>query len=267
MEVNYSLIAELPDLKFDPEATFELPEHFLGSLEGKVFPGEMDCIRLLWFQKFNRKLAAFFSGRLPNNDLLPGLDATAFHTDNEGFHQAPAYLQNLVRWKERQKEYPNETLISQKLQEFHYGQMRCSKNRFLKCWGELELNRLNLLAAGRCEINSLDKEEQLIKGNGYSELLHDFSVREKIIRTEFSVAPQLEIIIKKINYQERELAMDQVRWDMIDEINRFEYFTVDVLLGYFQKLLLLERWATLLQRKKPVNPVELANKMIKEVHN
>ena len=40
----------------------------------------------------------------------------------------------------------------------------------------------------------------------------------------------------------REKFIDQLRWDMIDQINTFSYFKVDVLLGYLLKLMIVERW-------------------------
>jgi len=56
-----------------------------------------------------------------------------------------------------------------------------------------------------------------------------------------------------------------LRWNAIDEINRFEYFTVNVILGYFQKLLLISRWKQVLKPESPVDPVGIAEKMMQNI--
>jgi hypothetical protein len=263
MSVYYSFIAGLPELEFTPEATFELPVQFMGKLEEQLSLEELEFARLLWFQKFHRKIALFFSGTAVD-EPLPGFDAEAFHPEHELFLQLPCYLQKLAIWRERKKEHIPEMLVAQKLQFYYYGQLLGSENRFLRHWGELELNRLNFLAARRSEQLSADKQKQLIGTNEYYDLLLEFPVGHKIVHTEFSDANRLEAISEKPNYLEREVEMDRLRWDSIDDINQFEYFTVDVILGYLQKLLLLERWNNIFHPENPVVPVEQAEKMIKE---
>jgi len=56
--------------------------------------------------------------------------------------------------------------------------------------------------------------------------------------------------------------MDRLSWEAIDEINRFEYFSVDVLLGYFQKVLILERWKGIFSRKETEGLGEMAGRLI-----
>ena len=41
---------------------------------------------------------------------------------------------------------------------------------------------------------------------------------------------------------EREKAIDRIKWNYIDELNTFNYFTVEVVLGYLLKWILLNRW-------------------------
>ena len=262
MSVYYSFIAGLPDLEFAPEANFELPDDFMAKLEEQLPPEELALARLLWLQKFQQGITQLLSGRNKLVEHVSGFETEAFDSGHESFHQLPVYLQKLTVWKESQKEQPSEMLIAQKLQYFYYRQLLSSGNRFLQHWGELELNRLNFLAAHRSEKLSAKKENQLIKGNDYYELLMEFPAGHKITHTEFLAANQLETITAKSNYLERETEMDRLRWDCIDEINRFEYFTIDVILGFLQKLLLLERWKNIYNPEKPVDPVETAEKLI-----
>ena len=264
MNLYYSFITELPDLEFDPDSNFDLPDQFLSNHRDKLEHEDLELVRLLWYQKFHHKVVEFLTGQLESDEPLLRFDLSVFQSEAEDFYKLPDYLQKLVKWTESQQDQPQRMLVAQKLQTLYFGQLHESENQFLQQWAEKELNLLNFLAARRCEILSIDKNRQLIQGNEYVDLLLEYPTSEKIVRTEFEVASQLNSIIENTNYQEREFALDKVRWNLIDEINRFEYFTVNVILGYFQKLLLLERWTTILKSDKTVNPVEIANKLVKE---
>ncbi|HKJ43724.1 MAG TPA: DUF2764 family protein [Sunxiuqinia sp.] len=264
MNLYYSFITELPDLEFDPDAKFDLPDQFLAHHRDKLQPEDLELVRLLWYQKFHDKVVEFLIGELESDEPLLRFDLSVFQSEAEDFHKLPNYLQNLVIWSESQQEQSPRMQVAQKLQTLYFEQLLGSENQFLQQWAEKELNLVNFLAARRCEILSVDKNKQLIHGNEYVDLLLEYPTAEKIVRTEFSVASQLVSILENNNYQEREFAVDKIRWNLIDEINRFEYFTVDVVLGYFQRLMLLERWTTIFQSDKTVNPVEIANNLVKE---
>ena len=264
MGVYYSFIAGLPDLEFNPEADNGLSDHFMEKLEEQLSPEEMGFARLLWLRKFQDEIIRFFSSGTTDSSPVPGIEAEAFHPEHESFSDIPCYLQKLAAWRERKKDTASVMQTAQKLQFFYFEQLLNSENRFLRHWGETEINRLNFLAARRSEQLGAAKEKQLIAGNEYHDLLLEFPVTHKITHTEFYGANRLEAISEKANYLEREMETDRLRWDSIDEINRFEYFTVDVILGYLQKLLLLERWQKIFNPSEPVAPVEMAEKLIQE---
>ena len=43
----------------------------------------------------------------------------------------------------------------------------------------------------------------------------------------------------------REMDLDKLMWKKIDELNLFNYFNVNVLLGYIAKLKIIDRWLSL----------------------
>jgi hypothetical protein len=258
----YAFIAGLPELNFQAGNNFYEPDLFLGRLAGVLSPEELKWAALLWFRKFHNGIRYFLGNSQHAENLPPEFPAGKFDPQNDSFQQIPEYLQSLVHWKKKYGENEGELVIGQKLQEFYFAQLLGSGNRFLKLWGESELNLLNYLAARRCKNMPDEKKDQLIAGNEYYNLLLDFQGNPKIINSEFTAAGRLEKIAENPNYFERELEMDKLRWDTIDTVNRFEYFTIDIILGYFQKLLLLERWKNIHQPQSVREPVEMAEKMV-----
>jgi hypothetical protein len=49
-------------------------------------------------------------------------------------------------------------------------------------------------------------------------------------------------IAKNDDIQEREKAIDQMKWNYLDDVTFFEYFTIDRILAFMIKLGMVERW-------------------------
>ncbi len=262
MSAYYSFIAGLPDLEFDIESDISVPVLYPGILEEILPAEELEWIRLLWLRKFHLEIIFWLSGEGHGEGLPSELPVEAFHSANEAFRDLPAYLQQLVLWKENDRGELPPAKIAHRLQQLYFRELLTSGNHFMKEWGEFEMNLLNFLAAHRSETSAADKKQQLIPGNNYYELLQEYATSQKIVHTEFSAAAKLETLFVNANFLEGELEIDKLRWNAIDEINRFEYFTIDVVLGYFQKLLLLERWKKIVRSGAEVNLMEMAKKLI-----
>jgi hypothetical protein len=262
MSAYYSFIAGLPDLEFDAEYDISLPVLYPGILEEMLPAEELEWVRLLWLRKFHLVIISWLSGEGQGEGLPAELPVEAFHSTNDAFQDLPAYLQQLVLWKENDRGELPSAKIAHRLQQLYFRELLTSGNHFMQEWGESEMNLLNFMAANRSELLATDKKQQLIPGNNYYELLQEFTTSQKIIHTEFAPAAKLETLFTNANLLERELEIDKLRWNTIDEINRFEYFSIDIVLGYFQKVLLLERWKKILHNKTAVDPREMAKKLV-----
>ena len=43
--------------------------------------------------------------------------------------------------------------------------------------------------------------------------------------------------------------VDLLKWDMVDELNTFDYFSAEKVFGYFVKLMITERWFRLIPKQ------------------
>ncbi len=263
MSFYYSFIAGLPDLEFDVGQDTALPVLYPGILEEILPPEELEWVRLLWLRRFHLPVIAWLSGESQGEDLPPELPVEAFHSANEAFQALPLYLRQLVLWKENDRGELPSARIAHRLQQLYFRQLLASPNQFIREWGQSEMNLVNFMAARRSEATAADKKQQLIPGNSYYELLQEFTTSQKIIQTEYQLAAKLEPLFANANLLERELEMDRLRWNAIDEINRFEYFTLDVILGYFQKVLLLQRWRKIVHPREPLGIREITGIYLK----
>ncbi|MGE4585886.1 MAG: DUF2764 family protein [Mangrovibacterium sp.] len=262
MSAYYSFISGLPDLEFDTQGGQKLPELYPGTLEDLLANAEVEWVRLLWIRQYHRGIVDYLSGEKRETGLPPGIPGGAFHSAAEEFGLLPEYLRKFVLWKENDRAELPRPRITHRLQILYFRQLLHAGNRFLRHWGVWEMNLLNFFAARRSELLQAEKKEQLIPGSSYSDLLLEFSCNQKIIHTEFSAVPQLEPLLAQPDLLRREQETDRLRWQAIEEINRFEYFSVDVILGYYQKLLLLERWQRITHARETADPLEIAGKYL-----
>lgn len=261
MNRYYAFISGLTVLRFDEHKIAVSPEDFISRLSEILPVEELGWIIWLWFRKYHPGILFFLAGQANRGKLPPGFPVEKFNPEHETFNQLPEYLRNTVRWINSNHGNTDLRLIGRKLNEFYFNQLKNSENRFLQKWGESERNLLNYLTALRFSSSQEEKQDNLISGNNYYQILIQYPFDAKIVRSEFSGAEALEQVSHAGNYLERERTIDRFRWEQIDRINRFQYFTPDVILGYFQKLLIGERWQRIFHAASQSDPEILAEKM------
>lgn len=62
---------------------------------------------------------------------------------------------------------------------------------------------------------------------------------------EFAEASRLEEVLETGDLLARERALDSLTWDKIVELNRFDYFNLDAILGFIARLHVIDRWFSL----------------------
>ena len=88
---------------------------------------------------------------------------------------------------------------------------------------------------------------------GFNDFISD-SIRHSNL-SDFGLGKELPFAGKIIEFIEvqkylnLEQYLDYVRFETIDELNRFNYFSIEQVLGYSLKLEILERWAFLTEAR------------------
>ena len=64
----------------------------------------------------------------------------------------------------------------------------------------------------------------------------------EFISEEFEEAPALENALNSADILSRERGLDDLMWAKIDNLTLFNYFDIDVILGFIAKLNIVARW-------------------------
>lgn len=161
------------------------------------------------------------------------------------FIKLPDFITDFV-YNQYQKDTPDPIIVMEShLYTDFYAWVETINNDYIQSWFEFDRNLRNILIALNCRKFNLPLEHQLV---GHGEIV------ERLLRShsgdfglskEFPIFEQLNRINEITNIYEREEALDALRWKWIDNQNFFQYFTIDRILGYYCKIIMLQRWMAL----------------------
>jgi hypothetical protein len=171
----------------------------------------------------------------------------------------PGYMVEVIRaWLASEKTL--DMFEAEKLLTEGYFQMATtSGNKFLKSWIEFEFDMNNILVLKNALDLGVDVSQQIIGANPLSEELKTISRRKSDFKvpTEPEYAGQIFNIAGESEFLEREIKIDLAKWNWINDLVFFEYFTIDFILGYLVKLSIALRW-------KSLDP-EIGERMLKKL--
>jgi hypothetical protein len=115
-------------------------------------------------------------------------------------------------------------------------------SEFLRKWFLFNRDLNNLLTALICRKYDIPYENQIVGTDETAETIRKSHARDFGLSSEIDWLEDLLNITKNDDVQEREKAIDQLRWKYLDDVTFFEYFTIDTILAFTIKLGMVERW-------------------------
>lgn len=171
--------------------------------------------------------------------------------------QLPFYMQQFIHaYKYEDPVFKGYSWDNQ-LSWLYYDHMFQTDSIFLREWFTFDLHVKNILAALNVRKYKLPAETAYIGKNEVNEALRGSSLTDFGLSGEVPYVNRLVSIHENGNPMDKELALDLLRWNHLDELNTFNYFTIEVLLAFTIKLIMAERWFNL-------NPEE-GRKMFREI--
>ena len=116
---------------------------------------------------------------------------------------------------------------------------------FLNAWFIFERDLKNLLTAISARRHGLPLEGQLIGKNEVTAAIRKSHARDFGLANEYPYIEKLLKVEEQTDILDRERTITQLKWTQIDELNTFNYFTIDKILGFLLKLISFERWSNL----------------------
>lgn len=128
------------------------------------------------------------------------------------------------------------------LTTLYYEHLLNSKNSFIRNWFNFNKVLTNITTALLCRKYEMPYEFQVLGMDETAEIIRKSHARDFGVSSDFHYVEELIGIAKIEDFEEREKALDKIRWDYLDEITFFEYFTIDRIMAFILKLGMVERW-------------------------
>lgn len=151
---------------------------------------------------------------------------------------APKFIQWIDRQGINREEISEEELFGH---WYRYGMLQ--KNRFLRDWFTFNLDLNNVLTAFICRKNGWDIAKHLVGESQVTNCMREhLNDKDFGLTAEWEYYPVVAQIAAEDDIMEKEKKTDALKWDWIDEMNTFNTFSVEVVIGHYLKCEMIERW-------------------------
>lgn len=241
----FYLISSLPEMVLDQSrAPYSLVE-FVEKLEEALEPKDFEQVRLLLLPHDNRNLLRLLKNDTEEWEALGQYSESEMKTLLQAEEGLPSYMHRFAQAYQEEQPLREGQSWRNQLTELYYDYALQQSHGFLHDWLEFERDLRNVLAAWNIRRYELEDEGQLVGKGEVVKALQKSRARDFGLGSEFSYLNKLINDLERDELSVREKAIDRVKWNYIDDQLVFYYFTIEVVLGYFLQLRMLQRWLSL----------------------
>ena len=241
-------VAGLQDIFLDDtEVQFPMLD-FKHILKEELYPEDYKLAELLFLPYDNQNLILFLNEDYENFNKIGKFTVQDFEVEfsDERQNILPSYMYKFYeRYKAEEYSEKINRSWENNLTEMYYAFVLNTKNRFLKQWFEFNQNLNNILIGHNCRKHNLEAERQLIGDNFVTKAIQESNAKDFGLDVDLSYVSEIITLAEKDNLLAREKGLDQLKWDKVEEITLFDYFTIEVVLAYTIKLDIAYRWLEL----------------------
>lgn len=265
----FYFVAGLADLLFDSGKSFAGMLEFREELKKNLHPRDFHLVSLLFLPYDNRNLINFLEGNGDAWDQLGNFSKEDFEEQMRIIRAIlkeedilPDYIVRIMREWASSEEGVKVPAVKKRLTEGYIGIVEGSGNRFLERWIRFETDLNNIFIFLNAKSLDMDPAAHMIGDDPFTRELLDLfrSGKDFTVSFESDYASEVFKIPTESEFLERERKIDLLKWNFIDTITFFEYFNIDLILGYLIKYSIVLRWA----RLDPETGREMLRKFITE---
>ena len=252
----YCLVAGLPDLIPDDKKLHYSSADLREYLKEELHPADFRLVRLFYLPFDHENLLNLLyetefdwddRGNYSREIMELFVDKKQYELlDTSGF---PSYFNEFIEsYFEDDEELPKEKAIHFLTDEW-YKWMRKSGNSFVSRFADYKQTMGNIMLALNGRKHDIPFEKALIGDDEVTQALKKSRSRDFGLSTEVNDIENIIQIFEIENILDRELRIDNHLWKFLDEATFFDYFTIEKILAFVQKVFVVERWFELDKEK------------------
>lgn len=259
----YYLVAGLPDINLEQNKLSVSVGDFKKELEAHLHPDDYDLVEKLFLPADNRNVLNMLLKNIQEFDDSGKYTFDELEDEIKEPENLPEYLKTFITlFKSNQPLIPDMSWEDQ-LTKLYYDYATQVSNKFLRTWFEFERDIKNILSGLTARRHKMPVENLLVGSNTITDAIRKSNARDFSLSAEFPFVEKIIQINENADLLKREKAIDQLKWNYIDEVNTFNYFSIEVILGFVLKLGMVERWLKLDKKTGE----EMFRKLLKDLEN
>jgi len=266
----YCLVAGLPDLIPDDKKLHYSSAELREYLKEELHPSDFRLVRLFYLPFDHENMLNLLyelefdwdeRGNYSRDVLEPFVDKKQHELlDTSGF---PTYLVEFMEsYFEDDEDFPKTKAIHF-LTDGWYKWLRKSGNDFVARFANYKQTMGNIMLALNGRKHDIPFEEAIIGDDEVTQALRKSRSRDFGLSTEVNDIENIIQIFEIENILDRELRIDNHMWKFLDEITFFDYFTIERILAFVQKIFVVERWFELDKEKGQ----QIFNQLLEELQS
>ena len=174
-----------------------------------------------------------------------------------------AFLTNFIaRYKDENKIYTGLNWEDQMVY-YLYDFREKNNNRFLQEWFCFEHQFESLQAALIARKYNLQVSQKVYNNSEFSHSLVNSKSKDFGLTAEYTWVDTVIALYEETELLNREYQLDKMKWEKLNDLTVFNYFSIEVVLAYIIKLNIVDRWIKLDEEKGQ----QIFNSLIEEIQN
>jgi hypothetical protein len=259
----YYLVAGFPDIVLDQKKIpFSLAE-LKQELKYHLHPDDYRLVEYLFLEYDNINFLNLLQKKDAEFIPLGNYDENFFADEIKEPEKMPVYMKKFLEdYREENPEQPKLSLENQ-LTWLYYDFLISQKNDFLKEWFTSLRDVKNIFAIYNSRKFGIDIETQMIGDYELTDAAKRTASKDFGMANELPYIDQVIGIYENTDIVEQEMTFDLFKWNYLDKLNTFNYFSIEQILAFVIKFIMVERWTKL----ETEHSKEIFKKMLNDLEN
>lgn len=245
----YCLVAGLPDLVADDKKLSFSTVQFREMLKEDLHRSDFALVKLFFLPFDHKNLLSLLFGKAAEWDERGNYQPEVLEqlADRKSFDLAdtsvyPSYIVDFMHLYYSEDGIESSFGADMLLTTGYFEYLAGNKNNFVRDVAINDRNIGNIMNALNGRKYELSFENNLIGSDDITTALAKSRARDFGLSTEVHDIETLVQIFETENLLEREFKLDLYRWNRLDDMTFFNYFTIEKVLAFLLKLFIVERW-------------------------
>ena len=238
-----AFIAGLPEITWDDRKLSLTVTEFRQQLKDYISEQDERLVDLFFLPNDNAQVLRLLNKQEPDRALETVFPLKELEDEvQEPDELIPGYLYEFITdFKEEHLRY--EVSPENVLSWMYYDEMMKTEHPLVRKYAEFSMNLKNLVTALNARKYGLDIAGEVVGNNDFAMALRTSKTKDFGLAMDYPYVEQVMALMENDNLVERERGLDLLIWNFLDEVVTFEYFSLDRVISYMLRLMIVELWS------------------------